>query len=76
MSELKATLIDVGWGDSIFLETDDGSGNRLYALIDSNDTSTLRSFISLSVAIWIRSIFRMGRRYRRPQKNARLSGYC
>lgn len=43
MSELKVTLIDVGWGDSIFLETEDSNGDPLYALIDSNDTSTLRS---------------------------------
>jgi competence protein ComEC len=43
MSTLRATLIDVGWGDSIFLETEDANGDPLYALIDSNDTSTLRS---------------------------------
>ena len=43
MPELKATLIDVGWGDSIFLEfLDDGAAPR-YALIDSNDTTYNRS---------------------------------
>ena len=39
MSSFRVTLIDVGWGDSLLLESDDGC----YALIDSNDTSTLRS---------------------------------
>jgi len=44
MTSLRATVIDVGWGDSLLLESDDGSGSRpYYALIDSNDTSTLRS---------------------------------
>ena len=43
MSTLRATLIDVGWGDSIFLETWEKNGAHHYALIDSNDTSTLRS---------------------------------
>jgi len=43
MSTLKVTLIDVGWGDSIFLESIDENEQHHYALIDSNDTSTLRS---------------------------------
>jgi beta-lactamase superfamily II metal-dependent hydrolase len=42
-SELSITLIDVGWGDSIFLESRDHVGNTLHALIDSNDTTYLRS---------------------------------
>ncbi len=42
MSQLNVTLIDVGWGDSILIEWGDGWDTR-YALIDSNDTSTLRS---------------------------------
>ena len=42
MAILKVTLIDVGWGDSILLESEDGGTTR-YGLIDSNDTSTLRS---------------------------------
>lgn len=42
MSTLRVTLIDVGWGDSIFLEID-GNGQQHYALIDSNDSPTLRS---------------------------------
>src|ERR1700722_9686980 len=40
---LRVTLIDVGWGDSIFLETSDQKGRKHYALIDSNDSPTLRS---------------------------------
>ena len=43
MSLLRVTLIDVGWGDSLFLETRDSTGDWHFALIDSNDTSTLRS---------------------------------
>lgn len=42
MGRMAATLIDVGWGDSIFLEFEDGDGVR-YGLVDSNDTTTLRS---------------------------------
>lgn len=37
MSELHATIIDVGWGDSIFLESVDHNGKSRYALVDSND---------------------------------------
>lgn len=36
-------MIDVGWGDSILLESEQGDGNCAYALIDSNDTTTSRS---------------------------------
>jgi beta-lactamase superfamily II metal-dependent hydrolase len=43
MSCLRVTLIDVGWGDSLLLESEDNHGNVYYGLIDSNDTSTLRS---------------------------------
>src|SRR5947209_6158609 len=43
MAVLRTTLIDVGWGDSLLLESEDDKGSSLYALIDSNDTSTLRS---------------------------------
>jgi beta-lactamase superfamily II metal-dependent hydrolase len=43
LSQLIATLIDVGWGDSILLESRDSSGKSHYGLIDSNDTATLRS---------------------------------
>jgi hypothetical protein len=43
MENLEVTLIDVGWGDSIFIETNDDNNDSQYALIDSNDTTTLRS---------------------------------
>ncbi len=43
MSTLRVTLIDVGWGDSLLLESIDNAGNEHYALIDSNDTKNNRS---------------------------------
>jgi beta-lactamase superfamily II metal-dependent hydrolase len=43
ISLLRATLIDVGWGDCILLESVDRSSKSHYALIDSNDTATVRS---------------------------------
>jgi beta-lactamase superfamily II metal-dependent hydrolase len=43
MSKLRVTMIDVGWGDSILVEALDSSGSSCYGLIDSNDTTTLRS---------------------------------
>jgi beta-lactamase superfamily II metal-dependent hydrolase len=43
MSRLRATLIDVGWGDSILLESEDDFGATHFALIDSNDTASFRS---------------------------------
>lgn len=43
MSQLKIILIDVAWGDSIFLESIDNQGNESYALIDSNDTTNFKS---------------------------------
>ncbi len=43
MGMLRATLIDVGWGDSIFIESRDTSGEKRYALVDSNDTTYFRS---------------------------------
>ena len=43
MKQLKVTLIDVGWGDSIFLESTSVSGIVSYGLIDSNDTTYNRS---------------------------------
>jgi competence protein ComEC len=42
MSKLKITLIDVGWGDSVLIESIDSYNNTYYALIDSNDTQYLR----------------------------------
>ena len=43
MSKLTVTLIDVGWGDSILLESETDDGEIHYGLIDSNDTNYLRS---------------------------------
>lgn len=43
MSKLKITLIDVGWGDSILIESIDSNDETHYALIDSNDSQYLRS---------------------------------
>ncbi|MDH4239734.1 MAG: MBL fold metallo-hydrolase [Phycisphaerae bacterium] len=41
MSYLKVTLIDVGWGDSILIETSnpDATKRPLFGLIDSNDNA-------------------------------------
>ena len=43
MSTLSVTLIDVGWGDSILLESVTTAGERHFALVDCNDTTYLRS---------------------------------
>ena len=43
MSRLAVTLIDVGWGDSIFVESEDNAGNIHYALVDCNDYENERS---------------------------------
>jgi beta-lactamase superfamily II metal-dependent hydrolase len=43
MDSLSATLIDVGWGDSILLERVDSQGNRYFGLIDSNDKAEEKS---------------------------------
>jgi beta-lactamase superfamily II metal-dependent hydrolase len=43
MSTLSATLIDVGWGDSILIESVTEAGERHYALVDCNDTELSRS---------------------------------
>jgi beta-lactamase superfamily II metal-dependent hydrolase len=40
MAWLNVTLIDVGWGDSIFIESGEDDGTRHYALVDSNDTQS------------------------------------
>ena len=43
MSNLSITIIDVGWGDSILIETLSNAGQTHYALVDCNDTSNQRS---------------------------------
>jgi beta-lactamase superfamily II metal-dependent hydrolase len=45
MGALEVTLIDVGWGDSILIEAVDNNSNESYGLIDSNDTTKMRSSI-------------------------------
>jgi beta-lactamase superfamily II metal-dependent hydrolase len=40
--ELRVFVLDVGWGDAIFLESRDRQGNWHFALVDSNDTSSNR----------------------------------
>jgi beta-lactamase superfamily II metal-dependent hydrolase len=43
MSTLSVTLIDVGSGDSILIETEDDHSQRRFALVDSNDEPTWKS---------------------------------
>lgn len=43
MSMLRVTLIDVGWGDSILIESTTTAGQSSYGLIDCNDTTSLQS---------------------------------
>lgn len=43
MSRVKITLIDVGWGDSILIESIDTNNKSHFALIDSNDTVHYKS---------------------------------
>lgn len=43
MSKLSITIIDVGWGDSILIESKDSAGKIHFAMIDSNDTSNYQS---------------------------------
>jgi beta-lactamase superfamily II metal-dependent hydrolase len=42
-NKLRLTIIDIGMGDSLFLESIDGRGTSHYALIDSNDSTYSRS---------------------------------
>lgn len=43
MSRLTVTLIDVGWGDSILIESLTDEGDLRFGLVDCNDTSISRS---------------------------------
>lgn len=43
MAALKVTLIDVGWGDSVLIESVSGTDPTHYALVDSNDSQNMRS---------------------------------
>ena len=42
MSILRVIMLDVGWGDSIIVESEDDHGNQYFAVIDSNDTPNNR----------------------------------
>lgn len=42
MSKLRVIVLDVGWGDSILIESEDDQGNQHFAVVDSNDTSNNR----------------------------------
>jgi competence protein ComEC len=42
-NRLRLIMIDVGWGDSLFLESIDEGGTSHYALIDCNDSTYSRS---------------------------------
>ena len=39
MAKLTVIFIDVGWGDSILIEYENAQGQRIYGLVDSNDSS-------------------------------------
>jgi len=43
VAELSVTLIDVGWGDSILVESVDDAGTRRFGLVDCNDYENERS---------------------------------
>lgn len=43
MPELSVTLIDVGWGDSILVQSTDDSGDHRFGLIDCNDYERQRT---------------------------------
>ncbi len=42
MSILRLFVLDVGWGDSILVESEDAQGQFHFALVDSNDSSNNR----------------------------------
>jgi competence protein ComEC len=46
MSKLSITLINVGWGDSIFIESEDSNLVKHFALIDSNDKGKMCSSLT------------------------------
>ncbi len=45
MAKLTVIFIDVGWGDSVFIEYENDQGKKRYCLVDSNDsTESLSSY--------------------------------
>lgn len=57
MAHLNVTIIDVGWGDSIFIDHEDAHGRPHYALVDSNDEKDINS-----TRMFIERYFRLKRR--------------
>jgi beta-lactamase superfamily II metal-dependent hydrolase len=55
---LTVTLLDVGWGDSIFLHSIDSNEDHHFALIDSNDTARIQQS-----RIFLRRYFRRHNHY-------------
>lgn len=43
MAELSVTVIDVGWGDCILVDSQDDAGKHRYGLIDCNDSERQRN---------------------------------
>lgn len=42
MSKLRVIMLDVGWGDSLLIESEDDQGNQFFAVVDCNDTDRNR----------------------------------
>jgi len=57
-SKLTVTLLDVGWGDSIFLHSIDTNNNHHFALVDAHDTKYLQP-----TRIFLRRYFRRHQHY-------------
>ena len=53
MAQLEVTLLDVGWGDSVFLHSEDSNGEHRFALVDAHDTTYLQPTM-----IFLRRYFR------------------
>jgi hypothetical protein len=51
MAELSVTLIDVGWGDSILVDSSDDAGNRAFGLVDCNDYERQRTALPGSCSL-------------------------
>lgn len=59
MGKLTVTFIDVGWGDSIFIEYLDDAGNYHYGLVDCNDEIENERYLSLSAYTFIKQHFEL-----------------
>lgn len=54
-------MLDVGWGDSIFLHAIDSTGSHHFALVDAHDTANLKPSL-----IYLRRFFRRHQHYVGP----------